>query len=96
MHLVRTNNIPAIPEWTFADRLRKARESARMTQNDLATAIGVTKATISRAERGEGITHRTLLQWSTVTGVPLEWFNAGSTCACTTCVPASAGAVAVA
>lgn len=88
MHIVRTNDIPVVPEWSFTDKLRKARESVDLTQQQLADAIGVTKQTISRAERGEGITHRTLMQWAAATNVPVEWINEGSTCACTTCTPA--------
>jgi transcriptional regulator with XRE-family HTH domain len=90
VHIVTTKNIPVVPEWTLTDRLRKAREQAGLTQQALAVAIGVTKQTVSRAERGEGITHRTLLQWAAATDVPVEWINAGSTCACTTCVPVQA------
>jgi transcriptional regulator with XRE-family HTH domain len=78
---------PAHPEWTLSDRLRKAREHAGFTQADLAEQMGVTVATISRAERGAGITHRTMRQWAWLTEVPMEWINAGSTCACTTCAP---------
>ena len=87
MHIVKTNDIPVVPEWTLTDRLRKAREAAGYTQAELGERLGVTKATVSRAERGEGITHRTLLQWAAQTHVPLAWLNAGSTCACTTCAP---------
>ena len=85
MHIVRINDSAVVPEWTLTDRLRKARELAGMTQKDLAEALGVSKTTITRAEAGEVITHRTLIQWATTTGVPLDWLNAGSTCACTTC-----------
>jgi transcriptional regulator with XRE-family HTH domain len=87
VHIVTTNDISVVPEWTLTDRLRKAREVAGYTQQELAGRIGVTKATVSRAERGEGITHRTLMQWAAETHVQLEWINAGSTCACTTCAP---------
>lgn len=90
MHIVTTNDIPVVPEWTFTDRLRKAREHADLTQKDLAEALGVSKAVITRAEGGRGITHRTLLQWAAATGVPLDWLSAGSTCACTTCTAAQA------
>ncbi len=92
VHIVRTNDIPVVPEWTLTDRLRKAREHADLTQKDLAEAIGVSKGTITRAERGDGITHRTLLQWADATGVALDWLNAGLTCACTTCAPGQAAA----
>ena len=85
MHIVTINHNPVVPTWTLTDRLRKAREHADLTQKDLASELGVTVATVSRAERGEGITHRTLIQWAYITGVPLDWLNAGSTCACTTC-----------
>jgi transcriptional regulator with XRE-family HTH domain len=87
VRIVKINDVPVVPEWTLTDRLRKAREHAQLTQKDLATRLGVTATTVSRAERGEGITHRTLLQWAAITDVPLEWINAGSTCACTTCAP---------
>lgn len=76
-----------VPEWTLTDRLRKAREHAGLTQCQLADAIGVTAATVSRAERGDGISHRTLIQWAQVTGVDLAWITAGSQFACTTCTP---------
>lgn len=88
MHIVTINDISVVPEWTLTDRLRKAREHAGLTQRALADGLGVTVQTVSRAERGEGITHRTLTQWAAVTDVPLDWLNAGRTCACTTCVPA--------
>lgn len=87
MYVMSRNDTAVVPVWTLTDRLRKAREQAGLTQCALADLVGVTVATISRAERGEGITHRTLLQWATVTGVDLAWINAGSKCACTTCTP---------
>lgn len=93
MHIVTINDTPVVPEWTLTDRLRKAREAAGLTQAELGELLGVTKTTVSRAERGEGITHRTMLQWAAQTRVPLHWLNAGSTCACTTCT-AGQGAAA--
>ena len=85
MRIVTINDSPVVPEWTLTDRLRKARETAGYTQAELGDRLGVTKTTVSRAERGEGITHRTMIQWAAETGVPLAWLNAGSQCACTTC-----------
>lgn len=84
------NEYARVPEWTLSDRLRKAREESGLTQAELAEQMGVTVATVSRAERGAGVSHRTLRQWAWITDVSLDWINAGSTCACTTCAPGEA------
>ena len=42
-----------IPQWILGDRLRTARESAGLSQGELADAIGVARATVSSAERAE-------------------------------------------
>lgn len=67
-----------IPEWTLADRLRKAREHANMEQLDLAAASGISRATISGAERGATTPHRsTLMLWASATGVSIQWLETG-------------------
>ena len=51
----RTTARALIPTWTIADRLRKARESAGLEQNEPALAAGISRATISNSERGVGV-----------------------------------------
>jgi transcriptional regulator with XRE-family HTH domain len=49
---VRQMNSSVVPQWTLADRLRKAREAAHLDQKDIAEALGVTQAAVSRWECG--------------------------------------------
>lgn len=44
--------IGTIPEWTFADRLRKARRMTPMTQREFAEAIGADAKAYSQWEAG--------------------------------------------
>ena len=67
-----------IPEWTVADRLRKAREWAGLEQAELARRAGLARNTISNYEGGKVTPRRTgLLAWSMVTGVPVTWLENG-------------------
>ena len=66
-----------VPEWTVADRLRKAREFAGLTQKELADEIGVSNRSISAYESGSPIKRPVLLAWSLRTGVPIEWLRDG-------------------
>ena len=69
-----------IPEWSIADRLRKARESAGLEQTELAAATSISRATISAAERGHRVPSRSNMRlWSMATGVPLAWLESGMT-----------------
>lgn len=69
-----------IPVWTLGDRLRKARENAGLSQQELADAIGVARNTVGNGELGD---HRplpiTLRAWADATGVPLTWLLTGDT-----------------
>ncbi|MDO1481429.1 helix-turn-helix domain-containing protein [Rhodococcus ruber] len=68
-----------VPEWTQADRLRKAREVAGLTQTELAQILELTRRTISYLESGERPPKRTVLAgWSLATGVPIEWLETGT------------------
>lgn len=68
-----------VPEWTVADRLRKARESAGLDQATLAELAGLSRATVSNAERGVGIPQRaTMMMWALATGVDLDWLAEGA------------------
>lgn len=65
------------PAWTLADRLRKAREHAGLEQRDLVELAGISRATISNAERGLGTPNLVTLQaWAQATGVSLAWLVA--------------------
>ena len=43
---MQPNPANPIPEWTVADRLRKARESADLSQAELAELTGISRRTI--------------------------------------------------
>ncbi len=70
-----------IPEFDITDRLRKAREIAGLTQQQLATEMGVAKTTVSNYEAGATTNHRTIVlnAWSAATGVPVAWLRWGVT-----------------
>lgn len=71
-------NARIVPAFTIADRLRKAREIAGYEQGELATVSGISRGTISSAETGKSLPHRsTLALWSAATGVSLEWIENG-------------------
>ena len=69
---------PAVPEWTLADRLRKARDLAGYSQAELATATGISQRSIIRYERGQAEPRRPeLLAWATACHVKYEWLTGG-------------------
>jgi len=56
------------------DRLRKAREHAGLTQEELAERAKITRRTVSLVETGEVTPRKTTVnQWAESTGVPVEW-----------------------
>ena len=69
-----------VPQWTIADRLRKARESAGYGQAEFAQATSLARATISAAENGHRVPSRANVRlWALATGVPYEWIMTGET-----------------
>lgn len=68
-----------IPEWTLADRLRKARELTGLSQSEFADQIGVSRNTIGSAEKGGPVRRITLNAWAMATGLPVEWLENGET-----------------
>ncbi|HCT5225611.1 TPA: helix-turn-helix transcriptional regulator [Corynebacterium striatum] len=73
-------DVGRVPEWTTADRARKARETAGMNQGQLAAAMGVARSTVQRIEQGVAEPRRPLLAaWALATGVPASWLENGKT-----------------
>lgn len=63
-----------VPEWTVGDRLRKARETAGLTQQELAAEIGVSHRSITNYESDRSSPKRpVLVTWAMRTGVDLSW-----------------------
>lgn len=65
------------PEFTLADRLRKARETAELSQDELARALTIGRNSIGRYEAGTYPPSRAvIIAWAMVTGVDLRWLLA--------------------
>lgn len=75
-----SNAVPSgiAPEFTLGDRLRKAREIAGMTTDDMARAIGVSDRTIRNYENEVTPAKRaTVISWALSTGVAFDWLLTG-------------------
>lgn len=70
-----------VPEFTIADRVRKAREYAGMQQGELADKAGMARSGIARIESGKGGAPRrsSLIAIAFATGVDLTWLETGET-----------------
>lgn len=67
-----------IPEWSVADRMRKAREMRGMTQTEFAEATGLSRRTVSRLESGDKLpVTKDYNLWQMATGVPRAWLETG-------------------
>lgn len=63
--------------WTIGDRLRKARETAGLEQQELADIIGISRNTVSNYEKGRTQPRMLeLREWSAATAVDLHWLVA--------------------
>jgi transcriptional regulator with XRE-family HTH domain len=70
----------ATPQWTLGDRLRKARETAGLSQAQLAREIGIGRTSLTHYETGKKAIPKTaLLAWAFRTGVPFAWLADGET-----------------
>ena len=70
-----------VPEWTITDRLRKARENAGLSPEQLAHDIDVSRATVYNYESPAYERKRrpiALKAWAVRCGVPYEWVKAGT------------------
>ena len=67
-----------VPTFDLSDRLRKARESAGLGQAELSDQIGISRTSISAAERGSTKPRKAvLIAWAFATHVPFEWLATG-------------------
>jgi transcriptional regulator with XRE-family HTH domain len=74
-----TNIIPmrtGIPQWTFADRVRKVRRDLKWTQGKMAAALGVQEAAYSAWETGRNTPDlaKVAPKLEEITGVDRAWF----------------------
>jgi transcriptional regulator with XRE-family HTH domain len=64
--------------WTLSDRLRKGREVAELSRDDLAEYLGLSRQAISNYELGHRVPKLAILRlWAMRTGVPLDWLRFG-------------------
>lgn len=69
-----------IPQWSLADRIRKAREYAGQSQSELSELAGYSRATIANIEQGKSTARRgQLIAIAFATGVDLNWLETGNT-----------------
>lgn len=60
--------------WTVGDRLTKARTTAGISVEAMASELGVSRTTISNYEHGRTHPSRSVLRvWAEVCDAPLEW-----------------------
>ncbi len=88
-HMTEPAQVPpgmVVPEWTIGDRMRKAREHARLSQAQMARELGVGRTSIVAYETDVDDRRRpkrpVVRAWSFRTGVPYEWLCHGDTQPC--------------
>ena len=65
-----------IPEWTFADRLRKARQATGLLQREFAEKLGVSKAAYAQWEAGNSRPRDVVIfskKIELITNIPASW-----------------------
>lgn len=61
-------------EWSMGERLRKAREHAKLSAEEMAERLGCHVQTVWNYERGRTLIRRPALEvWSDATGVSIGW-----------------------
>ena len=69
-----------IPQWTLADRLRKAREMTGLDQIRFSEVVGISRTSITNYEMGKREPRGLYLRaYAEATGVPIEWILTGET-----------------
>ena len=77
MHM-SSQPVGIIPAFELNDRLRKAREHSGHDQGQLAEIMGVSRGTISNAERAtHGVRPIVVKMWAMATGVDARWLETG-------------------
>lgn len=67
-----------IPQWTFGDRLAKAREHAGISVEQMADELGVSRNTIGNYEAERTTPKAGVVKaWALITGVSFEWIVEG-------------------
>lgn len=67
-----------VPTWELRHRLQRAREMTGLEQAEFADELGVSRNSVSNAERGTTTPREiTLRAWALRTGVPLAWIKTG-------------------
>ncbi len=67
-----------IPEIKIQHRMRIAREHAGLEQAELAGRIGISRTSVSNAEKGKYQPRQiTINAWAFATGVPATWLETG-------------------
>jgi transcriptional regulator with XRE-family HTH domain len=64
-----------IPTWTRGDKLRKARETAGLNQQQLADAIGISRRSVSTYESAGTSNRPVLRSWAAECNVPVRWLE---------------------
>lgn len=67
-----------IPPSTLANRLRDARTWRRLTQDDIATILGIARTSVSKYEQGVTTPNRlVMLAWAVACDVDAQWLQTG-------------------
>ena len=66
-----------VPEWTLADRLRKARLMTGLEAQEFADEIGIHRNSVRNYERGRLPRPIVLKAWALRSGVSYEWLVTG-------------------
>lgn len=78
-HMTTAYDVGEIPPIGVHHRLRIAREWANLEQSELSERTGISRTSISAAEKGKTKPRKiTLNAWALATGVPVSWLEAGN------------------
>lgn len=60
---------------TFGERVKKAREHKKLSQEDLAKALGITQPAVSQLEAGPAQKSKFVVEIAEITGVRIQWLS---------------------